>query len=97
MDIDILNDKMNQLEQHILQLIQEKEQLNAENKVLQQNLVQLRQRIADQEKQLQASRKPRKQLSLDLDFAAVTPPEEIKKKLHEYIKELDKCIAILSA
>jgi chromosome segregation ATPase len=95
-DLTILNDKMNQLEEQVHRLVHEKEQLSSENKVLQQNLVQLRQRIADQERQFQATRKPRTQLSLDLDFNAVTPPEEIKKKLHEYIKELDKCIAILS-
>ena len=94
MDQDALKSNLNGLERRILMLINEHKNLREEVKSLKVENQALRQSVQNRDNQLESFKNQIKitkivdRIHLDNGEAA-----ELKKKVDEYIREIDKCIA----
>lgn len=97
MDLDLLKSNLNGLERKILMLLNEQKNLREQVKVLQSENETLRQGIQSRDQQLEGFQN---QLKFTKIADRIQPEDgnatELKKKVDEYIREIDKCIAHLS-
>ena len=97
MDLELLKSNLNGLERKILMLLNEQKNLREQVKVLQSENETLRQGIQSRDQQLEGFQN---QLKFTKIADRIQPEDgnatELKKKVDEYIREIDKCIAHLS-
>jgi len=97
MDLELLKSNLNGLERKILMLLNEQKNLREQVKVLQSENETLRQGIQSRDQQLEGFHN---QIKFTKIADRIQPEDgnvtELKKKVDEYIREIDKCIAHLS-
>ena len=97
MDQDVLKSNLNGLERRILMLINEHKNLREEVKTLKMENQALRQSVQNRDNQLESFKN---QIKITKIADRIHPENgdvaELKKKVDDYIREIDKCIAHLS-
>jgi chromosome segregation ATPase len=97
MDQDVLKTNLNGLERKILMLINEHKNLREEVKNLKVENQALRQSVQSRDQQLDSFKN---QIKITRIADRIHPEDgdvaELKKKVDDYIREIDKCIAHLS-
>lgn len=97
MDQDVLKSNLNGLERKILMLINEHKNLRDEVKNLKLENQALRQSVQSRDQQLDSFKN---QIKITRIADRIHPEDgdvaELKKKVDDYIREIDKCIAHLS-
>ena len=97
MDLESLKNNLSSLERKILMLLNEQKNLREQVKILKTDNESLRSALQSRDQQLEGFRN---QIKLTKIADRLQPEDgnvsELKKKVDDYIREIDKCIAHLS-
>lgn len=95
---------MNNAEQHLKriqdklqQLLKQHTYLQKENQLLKEQLNSSRQQLADYEKNIDDLKQKVEILQLSNGEMHETDRKQFEKRINHYVKEIDRCIAMLSA
>lgn len=95
---------MNKAEQHLKriqdklqQLLKQHTYLQKENQLLKEQLNSSRQQLADYEKNIDDLKQKVEILQLSNGEMHETDRKQFEKRINHYVKEIDRCIAMLSA
>ena len=97
MDQELLKTNLNGLERKILVLVNEHKNIKEETKALKKENQELREAVKVRDEQISGFHN---QLKITKIVDSISPEDgsvsELKKKVDDYIREIDKCIAHLS-
>ena len=95
--MNILTKKTENLTSKINMLVKAHDQVNKENEKLKKNNLELNKRLEDQEKTIQTLKDKNKMVNIAQALKeGKKNPSEVKLKINEMVREIDKCIAMMN-
>jgi uncharacterized coiled-coil DUF342 family protein len=92
-----LSSHIGRIKNKLQELVKNHQDLRAENHRLKEEITSLKEKESGQHETLESLRQQVNVLKLNAGELSAPDKKEIEKKLNHYIREIDRCIAMLSA
>jgi predicted nucleic acid-binding Zn-ribbon protein len=91
-----LHQQLKQVNDKLQQLLKQQHSLQKENSALRSKIKELKNNLGDKEQRLEALQQQKIVAKLNDGSLNDSDKKELEKKLNQYIREIDRCIAMLN-